>query len=116
VADIQRQNREITSRTEHRVRLVVNWILAVLTLPGALLVMAIGFAFALGTDRCAYEDCPHMGPPFLVMTLLFFGAPVVSVSTLIASIRTARRGWGFAIPLAAFAFFGVDVVILYLTF
>jgi hypothetical protein len=48
----------MTSRTEHRVRLVVNWILAVLTVPAALFVMLVGFAAAMSTDRCAYQDCP----------------------------------------------------------
>ena len=106
----------MTTRAEHRGRLVVNWILAVLTVPGALFVMLFGFAAAMGTDRCAYEDCPRQGPPYLVMSLLFFGAPVISLLTLIASARTAGRGWGFAIPLAAFALFGIDVVVLYLSF
>ena len=50
------------------------------------------------------------------MTLLFFGAPVVSLLTIIASTRTARRAWGFTIPLAAFALFSIDVVVLYLSF
>jgi hypothetical protein len=90
--------------------------LAVLTVPAALLVMLVGFAAAMGTDRCAYEDCPRQGPPYLVMTLLFFGAPVISLLTIIVSVRTARRGWGFAIPLAAFALFSIDVVVLYLSF
>ena len=106
----------MTSRTEHRVRLVVNWILAILTVPGALFVMLVGFAAAMGTDRCAYEDCPRQGPPYLVMSLLFFGAPVISLLTIITSVRTARRGWGFAIPLVAFALFSIDVVVLYLSF
>jgi hypothetical protein len=103
---------QTTSRSGHRVRSVVNWILAVLTVPGALFVMLVGFAAAMGTDRCAYEDCPRQDPPYLVTTLLFFGAPVISLLTIIASARTARRGWGFAIPLAAFALFSVDVVVL----
>ena len=51
-----------------------------------------------------------------MMTLLFFGAPVISLLTIIVSVRTARRGWGFAIPLAVFALFGIDVVVLYLSF
>ena len=50
------------------------------------------------------------------MTLLFFGAPVISLLTIIVSVRTARRGWGFAIRLAAFALFSIDVVVLYLSF
>jgi hypothetical protein len=107
---------QTVSRSGHRVRSVVNWILAVLTVPAALFVMLVGFAAAMGTDRCAYEDCPRQGPPYLVMTLLFFGAPLVSLLTIIVSVRTARRGWGFAIPLAAFALFSIDVVVLYLSF
>jgi hypothetical protein len=95
---------------------VVNWILAVLTAPAALFVLLFGFAAAMGTDRCAYEDCPHMGPPVPVMTLLVFGAPLVSLVTIIASARTARRAWGFAIPLAVFALFIIDVLVLYLSF
>lgn len=96
--------------------MVVNWILAVLTVPGALFVMLVGFAAAMGTDRCAYEDCPRQGPPAVVMSLLFFGAPVISLLTLFTSARTARRGWGFVIPLAAFALFSIDVVVLYQSF
>jgi hypothetical protein len=107
---------QTTSRSGHRVRSVVNWILAVLTVPAALFVMLVGFGGAMGTDRCAYEDCPRQGPPFLVMTLLFFGAPLVSLLTIIASIRTAKRVWGVVIPLAAFTFFSIDVVVLYLSF
>jgi hypothetical protein len=107
---------QTVSRSGHRVRSVVNWILAVLTVPAALFVMLVGFAAAMGTDRCAYEDCPRQGPPYLVMTLLFFGAPSVSLFTIIASIRTAKRVWGVVIPLAAFALFSIDVVVLYLSF
>lgn len=103
-------------RSGHRVRSVVTWILALLTVPGALVVMLVAFGGAMGTDRCAYQDCPRQGPPVLVMILLFFGAPLVSLLTIIASIRTAKRGWGFLIPLAAFAFFSIDVVVLYLSF
>jgi hypothetical protein len=91
-------------------------MLAVLTVPGALFVLLFGFVAAMGTDRCAYEDCPRMGPPVPVLTLLVFGAPLLSLGTIIASIRTARRGWGFAIPLAALALFSIDVVVLYLSF
>lgn len=36
--------------------------------------------------------------------------------TIIATTRTARRGWGFATPLAAFTLFSIDVVVLYLSF
>ena len=46
-----------------------------------------------------------------MLTLLVFGAPLVSLVTIIATIRTARRGWGFAIPLVVFALFSIDVVV-----
>jgi hypothetical protein len=100
----------------HRVRVSANWGLAVLTLPAALFVMAVGFAGAMGTDRCAYEDCARQGPPYLVFVLLFYGAPLVAVLSIVASFWTARRSWGVLVPLAALALFAVDVVVLYLSF
>ncbi|WIM89186.1 hypothetical protein PT015_06955 [Candidatus Mycobacterium wuenschmannii] len=99
-----------------RPRAILTWILAALTVPGAAFVLLFGFAAAMGTDRCAYEDCPRMGPPGPVLTLLVFGAPLVSVATIVATARCAQRRWGFAIPLAAFALFGIDVVVLYQSF
>jgi hypothetical protein len=38
------------------------------------------------------------------------------LATIIATIRTARRAWGIAIPLAVFALFSIDVIVLYLSF
>jgi hypothetical protein len=74
------------------------------------------FAFAMGTDRCAYEYCARHGPPYHVFGMLFYGAPLVAVLAVIASFWTARRSWCILIPLAALAFFGIDLVVLYLTF
>lgn len=106
----------VTKSSGHRVRPIVNWILALLTVPAALFVMVVGFAGAMGTDRCAYQDCARQGPPYLVFMLLFFGAPLVAALTIVASFRTAKRSWGICIPLAAFMLFGIDVVVLYLTY
>jgi hypothetical protein len=100
----------------HRVRVSANWVLAVLTVPAALFVMAVGFGGAMGTDRCAYEDCARRGPPFLVFMLLFYGAPLVAVLSIVASFRTARRSWGVLVPLAAFGLFAIEVVVLYLSY
>jgi hypothetical protein len=44
--------------------------------------------------------------------MLFYGAPLVAVLAVIASFWTARRSWGTLIPLAALAFFGIDLVVL----
>jgi uncharacterized membrane protein len=78
--------------------------------------MAVGFGAAMSTDRCAYQDCPRQGPPFGVFMLLFYSAPLAAVLTIVASFWTAKRGWGIVLPLAVLLFFGIDVVVLYLTF
>ena len=86
--------------------------MALLTVPAALFVMLVAFAFAMGTDRCAYEYCARQGPPYHVFGMPFYGAPLVAVLAVIASFWTARRSWGILIPLAALAFFGIDLVVL----
>lgn len=90
---------------------IVNWVLTLLTVPAALLVMAIGFAGAMSTDRCAYQYCAHQGPPVPIFDMLFYGAPVVAVLTIVVSRRTAKRGWGILIPLATYVVFASDVVV-----
>ncbi|ORB18319.1 hypothetical protein BST37_01515 [Mycobacterium noviomagense] len=95
---------------------MLNWILALLTVPAALLVMAIGFAGAMSTDRCAYQYCAHQGPPMPIFVVLFYGAPVIAVLTIVVSRRTAKRGWGILIPLATYVVFACDIAVLYLTF
>jgi hypothetical protein len=90
--------------------------LALVTVPGGLVVMAFAFAAAMSTDRCAYEYCPRQGPPSPVFAMLFYGAPFVAVLTCVASFWTARRGWGILIPLAALTFLAIDFVVIYLTF
>jgi hypothetical protein len=78
----------------HRVRAIVNWVVALLTLPAALFVMFVAFAFAMGTDRCASEYCARQGPLYHVFGMLLYGAPLVAVLAVVASFWTARRSWG----------------------
>ena len=48
--------------------------------------------------------------------MLFYGAPVVAVLTIILSFFTARRRWGLAVPLCALALLAVDGIALAVSF
>lgn len=43
---------------------------------------------------------------------LFYGTPVLAALAVVASLFTARRRWGFVIPVAAIALLIADVAIL----
>jgi hypothetical protein len=106
-------------RTEirgQRTTAVVNWMLAVLTVPAALVAFIFGFAAAMSTDRCAYVDCAHQGPGYVTFGVLFYGGPLVAMATVVVSFFTAKRDWGILIPVAALTFLLADVAILYYTF
>ena len=106
-------------RTEIRAQrktAVLNWMLAVLTVPAALVVFIFGFAAAMSTDRCADVDCAHQGPGVVTFGVLWYGGPIVAMATVVASFFTAKRGWGILIPVAALTFLLADVAILNYTF
>jgi hypothetical protein len=67
----RRASLNVTKGSGHLVRATVNWILTVLTVPAALIVIVVGFAGAMGTDRCAYEDCARQGPPISFLCCCF---------------------------------------------
>ncbi|MDI3314146.1 MAG: hypothetical protein QJR12_07640 [Mycobacterium sp.] len=99
-----------------RILTVLNWALALLSVPGALFVMVFAFAAVMSTDRCAYEYCPRQGPPSSIFVMLLYGGPFVAALTVVASFWTAKRGWGILIPLTALILLASDVTVLYLTF
>jgi uncharacterized membrane protein len=71
----------------------------------------------MGTDRGAYEYCARLGPATSrLWRAALWCAPLVAVLAVVASFWTARRSWGILILLAALVFFGIDLVVLYLTF
>jgi hypothetical protein len=100
--------------TDHdkRVRLWVNWGLALLTVVGAGIVMVVALASVMSTAACNDKACPDLGPSGISFDTLFYGAPVVAALAVVASFFTARRRWGFAIPVIALALLIADVAIL----
>jgi hypothetical protein len=97
---------------DKRVRLRVNWALALLAVVGAGIVMAFALASVMSTAACSDKACPNLGPNGISFDTLFYGAPVVAALAVVASFFTARRRWGFVIPVVAIALLIADVAIL----
>jgi hypothetical protein len=98
-----------------RLRLWVNWVLALLTGVGAAGVMFFSFGAVMSTAACSDKQCPTLGPRGISFDVLFYGAPVVAALTIVISIFTARRRWGIAVPICALALLIADVTILAVT-
>lgn len=82
-------------------RAVVNWVLALLTVPAAAVVVIFAVGAAMSVAACSAADCPAMGPSGLIYGVLLYGAPVVSALTIVISVFTAVRRRGFIVPLVA---------------
>ena len=99
----------------HRRRLWVNWTLAVLTAVGAGVTMAVALGAVMSTAACSDKACPNLGPRGISFDVLYYGAPAVAVVTIILSVFTARRRWGFVVPVTALALLVADIAILAVT-
>jgi hypothetical protein len=99
----------------HRRRLWLNWGLALLTAVGAGITMAVALGAVMSTAACSDKACPNLGPRGISFDTLYYGAPAVAVVTIILSIFTARRRWGFVIPVTALALLIADIAILAVT-
>lgn len=99
-----------------RLRLWVNWVLALLTVPAAAVVLLFGLGAVMSTAGCSDKQCPNLGPGGIGFGVLFYGAPIVALVALVASIFTAKRRWGIVVPLCALALLIADVVVLAITF
>jgi hypothetical protein len=97
---------------DKRVRLWVNWSLALITVVGAAVVMAVALGAVMSTAACSDKACPNLGPNGISFDALFYGAPVVAALAVVASFFTARRRWGFVVPVIAIALLIADVAIL----
>ena len=97
-----------------RVPTLANWVLAVLTVPAAIAVMLLAIGGVMSTAGCTGQSCT--GPSSFWFGVLFYGAPVVAVLTIILSFFTARRRWGLAVPLCALALLAVDGIALAVSF
>src|ERR1700733_13805513 len=98
-----------------RGRLWLNWGLGLLTLGGAGVVRAAALGSVMSTAACSDKQCPNLGPDGISFNVLFYGAPVVAALTIIVSFFTARRRWGFLVPVSALALLIADVVVLVTT-
>ena len=80
---------------------IVNWVLALATIPGAVAVVVFLYMQVLGTAGCNDQPCPRQGPGELGFTLIQYGAPVVAVVAVVLSFFTARRRGGIVVPVVA---------------
>ena len=95
-----------------RVRLWVNWVLALLTIPAAAVVLVFALGAVMSTAGCNDKQCPNLGPGGISFGVLFYGAPVVALAAIVITFFTARRRWGIAVPLTALALLIADIVIV----
>ena len=101
------------SSTSHR-STVVNWVLAVATIPAAAAVVGFAYMQILGTAACTQPDCTSLNS--IGFTLIQYGVPAVAGLAVVLSFITARRRGGVLVPLAAFAVIAVALIVLTLTF
>lgn len=102
-------------RGGRRLRLWVNWVLALSTAAGAAIVMIYAFGAVMSTAACSAQTCPNLGPSGIGWGVVFYGAPVVAAVTIVASFFTAARRWGLIVPLCGWALLIADIVILAVT-
>ncbi|OBK25912.1 hypothetical protein A5634_25455 [Mycobacterium asiaticum] len=95
---------------------LVNWLLAVLTVPAAALIMVFAVAAAMSMAACSAAQCPDLGPSGFLYGVLFYGAPVVAGLTIIASFFTALRRNGWIVPVVGLALLLADFVAIALLF
>jgi Na+(H+)/acetate symporter ActP len=107
--------RSATPSSTTRRRLWANWGLALLTVGGAAAVMAVALGAVMSTAACGDKQCPNLGPSGISFNTLFYGAPVVAALTIVASLFTARRRWGFVVPVLALALLSADSAVLVTT-
>jgi hypothetical protein len=107
----QRQTSEV-GRTAR----IVNWVLAIATLPGAVAVVVFLYMQILGSAGCSDQTCPRRGPNELGFTLIQYGVPIVAVAAVVLSFFTARRRGGIIVPLVAWLVLIAAVVVLVFSF
>ncbi len=95
---------------------IVNWVLALATIPGAVGVVAFLYLQVLGTAGCNDQRCPRQGPGELGFTLIQYGAPVVAVVAVVLSFFTARRRGGILVPVVAWLLLIAAFVVLVFSF
>jgi hypothetical protein len=95
---------------------LVNWVLALLTVPAAALIMIFAVGAVMSIAACSAPHCPDLGPDGLVYGILLYGAPVVAGLTVLASFFTAFRPRGFVVPLIGLALLLADFAAIAILF
>jgi hypothetical protein len=94
---------------------VTNWVLALLTIPGAAAAMLFAYGAVLGTSACSTQTCEHL-PSETVYTVMLYAPPVIAVVAVVLSFFTARHPRGWLVPAVAWLLLIVDVVIMFFAF
>jgi hypothetical protein len=95
---------------------VVNWVLALATVPGAIAVVLFAYVQILGSAGCSDHTCPRRGPGELGFTLIQYGLPIVAVVTVVVSFFTARRRGGILVPAVAWLLLIAGFLVLVFSF
>jgi hypothetical protein len=95
---------------------IVNWVLALATLPGAVAIVVFLYMQVLGTAGCNDQPCPRQGPGELGFTVIQYGAPAVAVAAVVLSFFTARRRGGILVPLVAWVLLIAAILVLAFSF
>ena len=111
-----KNDKDQSQAVNHRRRTWLNWALALLTVPGAALVMLLWFGAVMGSAGCSDVPCRHQGPGEFFFRVLVYGAPVVAVLTVGASFFTATRQRGILVPVFGWALLAADVLVLPISF
>ncbi|ORX05516.1 hypothetical protein [Mycolicibacillus trivialis] len=94
----------------------LNWVLAVLTVPGAALVMLIATGAVLSVAACSTTECPELGRNGFLFNVLFYAPVVVSAATILVSFVTAAKRWGIVVPILGWALLVADLAALAVVF
>ena len=84
-------------------------MLALLTVPVAVVVVVVGIGAAMSVAACSGGQCPDLGPSGLLYGVLLYGAPVVSLLTIAVSFFTAKRRLGSIVPVCGLALLLADL-------
>ena len=91
----------------------LNWVLALLTIPGAALVMLYSVGQVMGSSTgCTDEACQQSDPGEFWFGVLTYGAPIVALVTVGLSFLTAKRTYGIVVPLAGLTLLLLEVALL----
>lgn len=116
-ADVRPDERsEMTDSGRPGRHTTLNWVLALLTIPGAIAVVAYSYLQVLSTASCTQGTCTRVGPGEDVFGLIMYGSPVVAAAAVALSFFTARRARGFLVPAIAWAILVIAALILAVTF